>query len=234
MAAAWALTLLAICGVAVGVSLGQRRLLSAHLSAAGGGLLLGIGLFWLMPEIAEGSGWAIAAGFTAAAFCVVAVLDRLLLHAAQSPREGILAPLFGATAVHSFFDGWSVRMLTGQVLAGVAAPVGLVLHKVPEGLALGWIARRSMKSQGQAFAVSAAVELVTLAGAYVEPVANRSGAAAFGHWWTAAVLAVIAGSFLFLGLHAVLPNRRNAGVVTIFCAALAATAAAELVKGHGI
>lgn len=230
MPAAWALTLLALCGVAVGVSVGQRRLLSAHLSAGGGGLLFGIGLFWLMPEIAAGSGWAVAAGFTAAALCIVAALDRTL-HAGHAPRKSILAPLFGATAVHSFFDGWSVRLLTAQTLAGVAAPLGLALHKVPEGLALGWIARRSMKSRGRAFAISAAVELVTLAGAYVEPAANRSGTAAFGNWWTAAVLAVIAGSFLFLGLHAVFPNRRNSAVVGIFCAAAAATAAAGLVHG---
>ncbi|MGH9584341.1 MAG: ZIP family metal transporter [Bryobacteraceae bacterium] len=228
MAAAWALTLLALCGVAIGVSLGQRRLLSAHLSGAGGGLLLGIALFWLMPEIAEASGWAIAAGFTTAAFCAVGLLDRVLLHAGHSPREGIMGPLFVATAVHSFFDGWSVRMLTSQALAGVAAPIGLALHKIPEGLALGWIARRSMKSLRMALAVSAAVELVTLAGAFVEPAANRSGIAAFGNWWTAAVLAVIAGTFLFLGFHTVFPNRRNAGVVGVFFVALVATAAASL------
>lgn len=234
MAAAWALTLLALCGVAIGVSLGQKRLLSAHFSAAGGGLLLGIGLFWLMPEIAELSGWPIAAGFTAAVFCAVGLLDRLLLHAEHGSREGILVPLFGATAVHSFFDGWSVRMLTAQALAGVAAPVGLALHKIPEGLALGWIARRSMKSTRMAVGVSVAVELVTLLGAFVEPAANRSGAAVFGHWWTAAVLAVIAGSFLFLGFHTVLPNRKNTGVVAIFFTALAATAVFGLVHGHAI
>jgi zinc transporter ZupT len=35
-----------------------------------------------------------------------------------------------------------------------------------------------------------------------------------------AVLAVIAGSFLFLGLHAVLPNWKKAGVVTAFLGTL--------------
>jgi zinc transporter ZupT len=234
MAAAWVLTVLALCGVAMGVSIGQRRLLSAHLSAAGGGLLLGIALFWLMPEIAEGSGWVIATGFTAAACCAVGVLDRTLLHAGHSPRQGVMAPLFGATAVHSFFDGWSVRMLQSQPLAGVAAPIGLALHKIPEGLALGWIARRSMPSVRMAVAASAAVELVTLAGAFAEPTANRFGIAAFGIWWTAVVIAVIAGSFLFLGFHAVFPNRKNAGVVGVFLAALAATAGAGLMRGHAI
>jgi hypothetical protein len=34
------------------------------------------------------------------------------------------------------------------------------------------------------------------------------------------VLAIIAGSFLFLGVHAVLPNWKKAGVVTTFLATL--------------
>jgi hypothetical protein len=91
-----------------------------------------------------------------------------------------------------------------------------------------------MKSTRMAVGVSVAVELVTLLGAFVEPAANRSGAAVFGHWWTAAVLAVIAGSFLFLGFHTVLPNRKNTGVVAIFFTALAATAVFGLVHGHAI
>jgi zinc transporter ZupT len=231
MAAAWALTLLALCGVLIGVSIGQRRLLSAGFSAVGGGLLFGIALFWLLPEIAHTSGWPPAAGAIAAVFIIVGLLDRLLLHDEHSPRQGILAPLFLATAVHSFFDGWSVRMLQAQALAGIAAPIGLALHKIPEGLALGWIARKSIRSIPAAFAASAAVELVTLAGAFLEPVANHSGIAAFGSWWTVGILAIIAGSFLFLGFHAVFPNRKSGGVMFIFLATLVATAFAANLQG---
>ncbi len=60
MGAAWLLTLLALAGVVTGVLMGQARKLSTYLGAAGGGLLFGIALFWLLPEIAQNSGWAIA------------------------------------------------------------------------------------------------------------------------------------------------------------------------------
>jgi zinc transporter ZupT len=227
MAPAWVITLLALCGVLLGVLAGQRRVLSAHLSAAAGGLLWGISLFWLMPEIAEAAGWIMATCFTALACCLIAMLDRML-HAGDAAGQTVIAPLFTATALHSFFDGWSVRMMHSESFTGIATPVGLALHKIPEGVALGWIARRSIASLPLAIASSAAVECMTLLGAITEPKANSSGVAVFGIWWTIAVLAVIAGSFLFLGFHAVFPYRRDRGVVRIFLVALAAACASRL------
>jgi zinc transporter ZupT len=96
----------------------------------------------------------------------------------------------------------------------------LALHKVPEGIALGWVTRRSVRNASQALILCAPVEGLTVIGAAVQPVANETGSAAFGGWWTVAVLAIIAGSFLFLGLHAVLPNWKKAGVVTTFLGTL--------------
>lgn len=220
MAAAWLLTVLAWAGIAAGIYLSEPRRLSAHLAAAGGGLLFGISLFWIVPDMSEISGTAVAVALAFGACGVLAILDRLLLHTGHSPRHGILAPLFAATAIHSFVDGWSLRALATQPLANVAVPLGLALHKVPEGLALGWVTRRSMERSWQAMASCAAIEALTVIGAAVEPRANESGSAAFGPWWTIAVLAVIAGSFLFLGLHAVLPNWKKGGVVTVFLGTL--------------
>lgn len=223
MAAAWLLTLLALAGVVAGVRMGQARALSAHLGAAGGGLLFGIGLFWLIPEIAETSGWARAWILAAVACGAMLLLDRVLAHRESGPSHGVLAPLLAAAAIHSFLDGWSVRAFAGQRLAGVAVPVGLAMHKVPEGWALGWITHKSLGA-GKAVTVSAAVEAVTLAGAFVEPRANQSGSAEFGAWWTAVVLAVIAGGFLFLGLHALWPGWKRRGVMIVFLTALALVA----------
>jgi zinc transporter ZupT len=105
-------------------------------------------------------------------------------------------------------------------LTNVAVPVGLALHKVPEGLALGWIARRTVPSHWKAALAGSSVEILTVVGALIEPRANTAGAATFGPWWSATVLAVIAGGFLFLGLHAVLPNWRRLGVVAVFVVTL--------------
>jgi len=218
---AWVLTLLAWGGAAAGLSLGQSRALSSHLAAAGGGLLFGLALFWLIPEIAVTTGWMAAFGLALAACGALLLLDRGLLHTGHSPRH-VLGPLLLATAAHSFLDGWSVRAISGQRLTDVAVPLGLALHKVPEGVAVGWAARKFLPSAWEAAAVSVGVEAVTLIGAFLEPRVDQTGAARFGEWWTATVVAIIAGSFLFLGFHAVLPARRKAGVMAVFVATLLA------------
>lgn len=220
MAVAWLLTLLALAGVLAGVRLGQSRTLSSHIAAAGGGLLFGIALFWVIPEIAEISGWMIAYLLPVLAGCGLIMADWLLIHTRYSPKQGVVGPLLAATAVHSFLDGWSVRALSAEPLTHMEVTVGLALHKVPEGLALGWIARRASSSPLRAALAAGAVELLTLAGALVEPRANESGSVTFGAWWTTGVLAVISGSFLFLGFHALWPSWRRPSVIGAFVTSL--------------
>lgn len=231
MLAAWALTLLAFVGIGAGLFLGEAARISDHLAAAGGGLLFGISLFLVIPEIAEASGWAAAILLAIAACCVLLGLDRLLLHTGHSPRHGVIGPLLAATAIHSFLDGWSLRALSVQPVADVATPLGLALHKIPEGLALGWFTRRSFSSIWRAATVACFVEAATLAGAFVEPSANESGIAAFGPWWSAVVLAIVAGGFLFLGVHALVSARSRPGVVPVFMATLATVGGIALVRG---
>lgn len=230
MAVAWVLTLLAFAGIAAGLFLDHFLTVSDHLSAVGGGVLFGIALFGVIPEIAKSSGWLAAFVLAIAACGGLAGLDRLLIHTGHSPRHGVVGPLLAATAVHSFLDGWSVRAFAVQPVADVAVPLGLALHKIPEGLALGWIVRRSFSSRWKAAGAAASVELLTAAGAFIEPRANQSGAAAFGAWWSAVVLAIIAGSFLFLAVHALVAARKRAGVVAVFVATLAAVGGLALIK----
>ncbi len=216
MAAAFLLTALALLGVGAGILMGQARTISCYLTGAGGGLLSGISLFWLVPEVAHGAGWMAATLMTALAALLLALLDRLFVHSHESSRRITLSPVLAATAIHSFLDGWSVRTLESIQLAGVSGPLGLALHKIPEGVAIGWIAKQSLRSVGKAAAAALAVELMTLVGAWCEPNVSQAGFAAFGQWWASGILALIGGSFLFLGIHAVLPNWRNAGSMTIF------------------
>ncbi len=231
MVAAWALTLLAFAGIVIGLFLGDSARLSDHLAAAAGGLLFGISLFLVIPEIAEASGWLAAILLAIAACCALIALDRLLIHTGHSPRHGVIGPLLAAAALHSSFDGWSVRALSLQPVADIAVPLGLALHKFPEGMALGWIAGRSFSSSLKAAAICGTVEAMTLAGAFVEPRANQSGIAAFGPWWGAIVLAIVAGGFLFLGVHALIPARTRPGVIPVFVATLATVGGIALVRG---
>jgi zinc transporter ZupT len=233
MAIAWCLTLLAWAGVAAGVLLGHARRFPAHLGAAGSGLLVGIALFWFLPEVAESIGPAGAAGAIASAGVVLFVLDRFLLHSGHPPRRGAIGPLLAATAVHSFLDGWSVPVLASQPLANVVGPLALALHKLPEGVALGWVTRKSSRSWGRALAAGASVEALTLAGAWFEPRVDHGGTLAFGPLWEAGVLAVIGGSFLFIGVHTLLPEWRRRGVLPLFAVVLAAAGAVALTRGGG-
>lgn len=230
MIVALVLTLLAVVGVVLGILLGESQKFSTYLAAAGGGLLFGISLFWLVPEIASASGWTAAVAMTAATCIILAFADHLFIHMGHASRQVALGPILAATAMHSFLDGWSVRALSTLRIAGVTGPLGLAFHKIPEGIAIGWIARRTLRSSWKAVSAAVGVELATVLGAYVEPHANASGAAAFGTWWTAAVIAIVSGSFLFVAIHAILPNRRRPGVIAVFTATLLLVAAIGLVK----
>lgn len=230
MAIPWLLTLLGLAGVAAGVYLGHARLLSSLLAAAGGGLLFGLSLFWLIPEVSLTTGRWLAVALALLVAALMTGLDELLLHVGHSPRQGILWPVLAAMALHSFLDGWSVRALAARPLPEIAAPVGLALHKIPEGIAAGWIARRSTSSGWKAAAAGGGAQLATVAGALIEPSADRLGAAKFGDGWPAAVVAVIAGSFLFLGFHAVLPHWKKASVLMVFAVTVLLVAGAGLVR----
>ncbi|HEX4750583.1 MAG TPA: hypothetical protein VH302_13645 [Bryobacteraceae bacterium] len=231
MAVAWLITLLAIAGVFAGVSLGASRMFSPQIGAAGGGLLVGVALFWVLPEIAETSSWLVAVLLAIAASGGIAGVDELLMHAGHSPRSGALAPLLAATGIHCFLDGWSVRALGGRPMTDIAVALGLALHKIPEGFALGWVIRRASRTARKAVVLATGVELLTALAAYIEPRANSSAVSALGSWWTTSVLAVIAGAFLFFGFHVVIPERHKRGVVPLFTTCFVLMAAVAWFKG---
>jgi len=232
MALADLLTVLALAGVVAGLLLGSRQTVSAHAGAVGGGLLFGIALFWVLPEIAGAVGWPVALLCSAAAAAALALLDRHYHRHGDETERGVIWPLLGAGAIHSFLDGWSVRALSGEPITSAAVLLGLALHKVPEGMALGWIARQSFRSFSKALALGTCVELFTMAGAAVELNVSQPGKAQFGTGWTTAVLAVIAGSFLFLGLHTTMQARRTGGVIAMFLGTLVVVGCVALVQGR--
>ncbi len=233
MAAVALLTVLALLGVFLGCGLGQSKMLPAHLAAAGGGLLFGIAMFWLLPEIADSTGWWLAAACAVAFAVALLSIDALLDRVGHSPRHGMLGPLVIATALHSFLDGWSVRAVGVGPLTSTAVTVGLALHKVPEGVALGWLTRRNTGSAMRAGVIASAVECVTLLGGFCEPRAAQSGVAAFGRWWSPGVLAIVTGSFFFLAWHTFWPERKKLGIVPVFGAGLAIAGVTAWVAGRG-
>lgn len=231
MAAAWLLTALAVSGIVTGALLVRSRKSTHYLAAAGGGLLVGIALFWLIPEVGQSTGRFGAFLIAFAIASVLSLADRTLNHTGHAAHPGIILPILIASALHSLLDGWSVRLLDTGALMSVTVVAGLALHKFPEGIALGWVLRRSFASPRRAFVAGTAAELFTVLGAAAEPRLNDFALQSFGTWWPVAVISLIAGGFIFLGLHAVLPAFKERRTIPVFLCTLAGVAALTVFKG---
>lgn len=170
-----------------------------------GTLLLGVAAFGLLPEVAEEIGWWHALSVAIAAFVFLFFLDRLVFpHSVRT--AGFATPLVIATAIHASIDGWGLVtvQMAGTGLASSIA-VAIILHKIPEGLALGGLLRAATGRNDKAFALCVLAETPTLLGALAGLSITPTG-------WVQYALALAAGTFLFLGVHAVLEfveMRRN-------------------------
>jgi zinc transporter ZupT len=103
---------------------------------------------------------------------------------------------------------------------------GIAAHKVPEGLALGLIARAALTSRSAALGWSAAAEAATLVGAGLELLL----APYIGVHGISALLAIAGGSFLYLGGHAIHGEMRRSGPVPAFFPALTGVAGSSVLR----
>ena len=201
-AAAAALLAIAFAVVAIVLASGRRGRL---LGPVGGGLLVLVALFGLLPELARAMGWFPALGLAAAGYAVVAALDRMGIPVCPSCSHagGYLTALVSAVAVHALVDGWSMVAVSVATPGAVAVAVSttVILHKVPEGMALGAMVHARVPGKAKAILLCIVAELPTVFGG------------ALGLWripaqWVNYPLAVAMGTFLFLGTHAITSRRR--------------------------
>jgi zinc transporter ZupT len=196
------ITLLAIGGAVAGIAVSSTP--SIHrLVPFSAGLLVGMGLLLLIPEaLARSPFWEV---------CLLAALGwvtfwgiEALLHSVRPDvhKDGTMSlfPVLLALAVHNALDGWNISVALR--VAGVGAQASLLtsmaIHKLAGGLAEGAILRSSTLSRRQAIATGVAVEAMTLLGAALEQILQ----APLGETWTPRLLALTAGTFLYLGFHA--------------------------------
>jgi zinc transporter ZupT len=186
--------LLAIVCAFTGIALaGGRR--ARILIPVGGALLAAVALFGLLPELIHEIGWAAAVGLATAGFVLLSILDRLGYSVCPSCQHGrsFAGSLVAATAVHAFVDGWGMMAVGNRGSVSLAIATAILLHKIPEGLALGAILRASAPQAAIGLAVIA--ELPTVLGGATSLWATPKE-------WVNYPLALAAGTFLFLGLHA--------------------------------
>lgn len=199
---------------------------------------MGVAAFWMLPELAESLGWLEAAAWIVAGAAALWLIDRFVYpvcpacapghdHDHCEPRlHGFAMPLLAAAALHSALDGWTVMAGQQQVALGTAVVFGIAAHKIPEGLALGVIARASLLSRSAALGWCAGAQAATLVGAGLEWVL----APYIGVRGITALLALAGGTFLYLGGHAVHGEMRRSGPVPAFFPALTGVAGSSVLR----
>lgn len=238
------LTGLAGLSAAAGV---WTRVASLHRSLLpfSGGVLLGIAVFGIAPELSASFGVLAGVGLLAGAVAAVWLVDKFIypLCPTCSPAHGhdhchtrlhgFAAPLIAGAALHSFFDGWAVGLSQQDSLGTVAAGLltGIAVHKLPEGFSLGVILRAALPTRGKAFLWALLAELPMLPGGIAVALAGPHIQAR----WLMGFLAVAGASFLYLGFHAIHGDWRQYGAPKVLAPAgigmLAAGLVALLVRG---
>jgi zinc transporter ZupT len=239
------ITGIALISAAAGVWLISIQAWSRRLVAFSGGLLMGVSLFWVLPEMASFFNWFNALAWIVAGGCMLWGIDRWVYPvcpACSHPHDhdhcaatlhGFAPPLLIAAALHSALDGWSVSSANGATsgAAHLAAPfvLAIAIHKIPEGLALGVIMRAAVNSRSSALAWCALAEGATLLGA----VSEMMLAPYLGPRVLHALLAVAGGTFLYLGGHAIHGEFRRRGLATALYPALAGIASPSVIRLFG-
>lgn len=235
-------TAVGIAGASLGLWLTGLRERARVVIPFSAGVLIGVALFGLVPELATEIGWPISVGLFAAGYGFLLLVNRYVYrvcptcahdhdhNACKQELHGFAAPLIAAAALHSFLDGWSIATVQLAVPLGlrVAVPLAVALHKIPEGLALGGILRASIRSRATAAGWAIVAEGATLVGGALGLLAGPH----LGSQWITYPLGIAAGWLFYLGYHAVHEETKRRGVRAAGIAALAGIAgAAVLMRG---
>ena len=235
---------LAVVGGAVSTRAGvSHRRLCAMISMAAG-TLLGVTLFSILPECAEGMKWWTLGVAVVSGYAVFGLISKYVFHvcpacAASHFDEAtthrfaeIAGALVIALGVHSTMDG--VALAAGHEAHGhggggldLSLMVAVCAHKVPEGLALGALLMGAGFRPLKTLVWVAGVESTTLLGA----VLGLWWLSAIDGWWVAVVLAHAGGGFVYLAAHAVfgeLVNHAKVTVIGSFVAGVALIGAVNL------
>ncbi|HEY2018642.1 MAG TPA: ZIP family metal transporter [Bryobacteraceae bacterium] len=232
-------TLVGLAGAALGLWLTGMRRRARAVVPFSAGVLLGVALFGLVPELAVELGWPVSLLLFLAGYGLLLLLNRVSPvcptcahdhdHSSCSTElHGFAGPLVVAAAMHSFLDGWSIATVQLAVPLGlrVAVPLAVALHKVPEGIALGGILRAAVKSRSAAMGWCVVAEGTTLAGGLLGLVM----APHLGTGWITYPLGITAGWLFYLGYHAVHEEWKRRGAAPAFVSALTGMAGAAAIQ----
>jgi len=203
---------LAVAGSALGVRLGgvvrTRLELLVHVAT---GVLLGITAFDILPEAKAALTWPLFLVASFSGYLLLWAIGRFVFYVCPScaishidessamARKGSLVLLGSALGVHCLLDG--VALATGGVLssrAAMGALLAVVVHKVPEGIALGLLLLSARYRPSRAFLIAAGIEALTIVGALSAGLVTWVP----GQTPVGVVFAVVGGGFVYLVFNA--------------------------------
>jgi zinc transporter ZupT len=242
------LVLLTLAGAAAGIKLAETPSVSQRVLPFSGGMLIGVAVFWILPEIAQHDvwlrrwvgGWLGAITGLAVGFTILWLIDHYIYpvcptcshthdHGSCSERlHGFAVPLLIASGLHNFFDGWSlsVSQQKGFEDLKVGFLLGIGAHKLPEGLALGALLTAALGTARNAMLGAVAAQAMMVAGGVLAAVL----APHMGTSWTIGFLSVAAGAFVYLGYHAIDSEYQRRGVATSVMPALTGAVGAAALR----
>jgi zinc and cadmium transporter len=184
----------------------HRRLVSLLAFAAG--VMLGAAFFHMLPEAyAEGGGSATFA-LVPVGFLVMFLLARVLRdhpHAGGRPALGTAA--FLGLSLHTLMDGVALGSAAAQG-AGASAFAAIIAHKVPSSLSLASILRAEGRRAGQVLLLTGLYGAMVPLGAVAY--AGLQRALPFATFAPRA-LAFSAGTFLYVAAADLLPHVHRSG-----------------------
>ena len=180
--------LAAICSVATVIALASTLWADSSLQHRAlpwtAGVLLGVSIFWIVPEMAEDQGWiATLAGIFISLlllgwvdryvcpicpFCAAGLRLKKAGYAMDSCKNGITVgwPLLTVACIHTFFDGWTIALSTAarHSASALALSWSATAHKLPESVTIGVLAARLTSGRKSALSVVLLIQAAMAAG----------------------------------------------------------------------
>lgn len=150
-----------------------------------GGVLVGVTLFFIVPDLAQNETWFLAVGGVLAGALLLLLFDHYVypvcpfcaldvhrrhVHEESEPHHThhveVRWPLLAAGCVHNFFDGWMVQLARIDNIGPLSSLIswGFAAHKIPESFAVGLLAGAFTSNRNRGLAVILLIQSTFAAG----------------------------------------------------------------------
>jgi zinc transporter ZupT len=199
-----------ILGSLLGILVTGTERMRSRVVAVSSGILCGVALVWMLPEMSQISGSHFAGIALGACLGVLFLVDRFVFpvcpccthvhhhSSSDGASASLLLPLVAGICLHNFLDGWSTQLASETAgNLGLGMLVGNLVHKAPESVVLGLLLRSATGNSTRAAGLAAfASGFLVIGGAAQTYSASFHSSGLF-----MASLALAAAGFLFVGIH---------------------------------